>query len=167
MLSNCEDYKELIKKIENNNNLGKIKITLDTRLLNDEDFDFFHYQQSYELAKCDYGTFYIASRGELKCDYYDDNGEWVDNALDTIQNCYVRNNKEFLKAIENGNLYLDCNNWFSIELIDNNNHFVELFDYLDNVYGSISECLNGLYDIITDKDFINEVIEEIKSNDNN
>lgn len=163
MLSN---YEELIKKIENNNNLGKIKITLDTRLLDNKDYDFFHYQQSYELAKCDYGTFYIASRGELKCHYVDEKKDIDTWNYSDIVNYYITNNDELRKAIDEGKIYFDMNNWFSIEMFDNNNHYIELFDYLDNVYGSISEGLNGLYDIITDKEFVDEILKEINENNN-
>lgn len=141
--------------------LEDLEITLDTRLLDDKDYDFFHYQQSYELATCKYGTFWVASRGELKCSYTDDNGE-MENAIDTIQEWYVRNNDEFNKAIESGKLYLDMNNWFSIEFIDNNNNYMELFDFLDNVYGSISECLNAFKDLLNDKEFMNRFMEELK-----
>lgn len=138
------------------------KITLDKRLLDDKDYDFFHYQCSYELATCKYGIFYIVSRGELKCDYYDDNGNWVDNAIDTIQDYYVRNNEEYNKAIANDNLRLDMNNWFSIEMFDNNNNYVELFDYLDNVYGSISECLDEFKTLMQDDEFIKDLLNELE-----
>ena len=50
-------------------NKMEIKIVLDEKLLNDKDYDFFHYDSSYKLAECEYGDFYIASRGELKCTY--------------------------------------------------------------------------------------------------
>lgn len=152
------NYEELIKKSQNNNKLSGLEITLDKELLDDKDYDFFHYQQSYELAKCDYGTFYIASRGELRCDYFDDNGNLIESAIDTIQNWYVRNNEEFIKAIDSGKLYLDMNNWFSIEFIDNNGDYLEYCDFLDNVYGSISDCL--LYfveDWLEDEELIEEI----------
>ena len=154
------NYEEYVKKAQNNNKLSGLEITLDKELLDDKDYDFFHYQQSYELAKCDYGTFYIASRGELRCDYFDDNGKWIESAIDTIQNYYVRNNEEFNKAIDSNKFYLDMNNWFSIEFIDNNGDYLEYCDFLDNVYGSISECLLCFVeDWLEDEELIEEIIK--------
>ena len=153
-----KEYSNLLKFVSK---IDDLEITLDNRLLDNQDYDFFHYQQSYELAKCKYGTFYLTSCGELKCDYFDDKGNWVDNAIDTIQNNYVKNNEEYNKAIENGNLILDYNNWFSIYFIDNNNNSLQSFDYLENVYGSISEGLSGLLDIITDDEFIKDTLKEL------
>lgn len=153
------DYENLVKETQNNNILSGLKITLDTRLLNNEDCDFFHYEQSYELAKCDYGTFYIASRGELKCNYTDTKENIDTWNYNDIINYYVRNNTELFKAINENKIYFDMNNWFSIEFIDNNNNYLEVFDYLDNVYGSISECL-----ICFKTDILNneEIIKAIK-----
>ena len=34
----------------------EIKIVLDEKLLNDKDYDFFHYDSSYKLAECEYGA---------------------------------------------------------------------------------------------------------------
>jgi len=39
----------------------EIKIVLDEKLLDDKDYDFFHYDSSYKLAECEYGDFYIVS----------------------------------------------------------------------------------------------------------
>lgn len=129
---------------------SKVKLILDKKLLNNKDFDFFHYEQCYPLAKCKEGIFYIMSCGELKCDYFDNNGNWVDNAIDTIQNWYVRNNEEYIKAVDNGNLVLDMNNWFEIQFIDNNGKYVEEENqYLwGEIFGSITDCYNFMKDKI-------------------
>ena len=140
----------------------EIKITLNKELLNDKDMDFFHYNGEYELAKCDYGKFYIVSRGELKCDYFDDNGVWVDNAINTIQNWYVRNNDEYIKATNNGNLVLDMNNWFEIDFITNNGKYVCL---TDDVFGSISECLTTFEELIKDNELMKEFEKDIKESE--
>ena len=68
----------------------EIKIVLDEKLLDDKDYDFFHYDSSYKLAECEYGDFYIASRGELKCEYTD--GDINTRNYDDIIRYYVRNN---------------------------------------------------------------------------
>lgn len=137
----------------------EIKITLDKRLLNDEDSDFFHYDYGYELAKCKYGTWRINSLGELKCHYVDEE-KGIDtwNYFDII-NYYVRNNKELEQAIDNGKLYCDMNNWFSIEFFDNNGNYIEDY-FFDSVYGSISEGLEDFkYQI---KDNLQDIIKDLK-----
>lgn len=138
-----------------------LEITLDKNLLNNRDLDFFHYMQSYELAKCKYGKFYLVSRGELKCHYVDEK-----NNIDTwnysdIVNYYITNNDELEKAIDEDKIYFDMNNWFSIEMIDNNGNYVEIFDYLDNVYGSIREGLNSFEELMKNKEFIDDLLEEL------
>ena len=137
----------------------EIKITLDKRLLNDEDSDFFHYGYGYELAKCKYGTWRINSLGELKCHYVDEE-KGIDtwNYFDII-NYYVRNNKELEQAIDSGKLYCDMNNWFSIEFFDNNGNYIEDY-FFDSVYGSISEGLEDFkYQI---KDNLQDIIKDLK-----
>lgn len=139
-----------------------LEITLDKNLLNNKDIDFFHYMQSYELAKCKYGKFYLVSRGELKCHYVDEK-----NNIDTwnysdIVNYYITNNDELGKAIDEDKIYFDMNNWFSIEMIDNNGNYVEIFDYLDNVYGSIREGLNSFEELMKNKEFIDDILGELR-----
>lgn len=137
-----------------------IEITLDKRLLDNADSDFFHYGYGYELAKCEYGTWRVNSLGELKCNYTDDE-KGIDtwNYFDII-NYYVRNNDELEQAVDSGKLYFDMNNWFSIEFFDNNGNFIENSYYGDSVYGSISECLKDFeYDI---KNNLDDIIENLK-----
>lgn len=139
-----------------------LEITLNKNLLNNKDIDFFHYMQSYELAKCKYGKFYLVSRGELKCHYVDEK-----NNIDTwnysdIVNYYITNNDELGKAIDEDKIYFDMNNWFSIEMIDNNGNYVEIFDYLDNVYGSIREGLNSFEELMKNKEFIDDILGELR-----
>lgn len=140
----------------------KYEITLDKNLLNDEDMDFFHYEQAYELAKCKYGKFYLVSRGELKCHYVDEKNNVDTWNYSDIVNYYITNNDELEKAIDEDKIYFDMNNWFSIEMIDNNGNYVEIFDYLDNVYGSIREGLESFKDLMQNEQFINDLKEEIK-----
>lgn len=136
-----------------------INITLDKNLLNDEDYDFFHYEQSYELAKCEFGTFYIVSRGELNCTYIDEEKDIDTSDYDDIVRYYVKNNKEYENAIDNCKLVQDMNNWFSIEFFDNNEEFIEDNCFIDSVYGSISECLQDFQNIIKN----DEIMEEFKN----
>lgn len=137
-----------------------IEITLDKRLLDNADSDFFHYGYGYELAKCEYGTWRVNSLGELKCNYTDDE-KGIDtwNYFDII-NYYVRNNDELEQAVDSGKLYFDMNNWFSIEFFDNNGNFIENSYYGDSVYGSISACLEDFTDDITNH--LDMIIDNLK-----
>ena len=146
----------------------KYEITLDKNLLNNKDIDFFHYEQTYELAKCELGTFYITSCGELKCEFTNEEKGIQTRNYDDIVRYYIRNNDEYLQAVgvkeENnvGNLYIDLGNWFSLELVRNGNRYCEVIDNYDLVYGSISECLENFKDLMQDEQFINDLKEEIK-----
>jgi hypothetical protein len=146
----------------------KYEITLDKNLLDNKDIDFFHYKQSYELAKCELGTFYITSCGELKCEFTNEEKGIQTRNYDDIVRYYVRNNNEYLQAVgmeeENnvGDLYIDLGNWFSLELIRNGNRYYEVIDSYDLVYGSISECLENFKDLMQDEQFINDLKEEIR-----
>lgn len=143
------------------------KIILDKSLLNDKDIDFFHYKQTYELAKCELGTFHITSCGELKCEFINEEKGIQTRNYDDIVRYYVRNNDEYLQAvgmeIENnvGNLDIDLGNWFSLELVRNGNRYYKIIDSYDLVYGSISECLESFKDLMQDEQFINDLREEI------
>lgn len=139
-----------------------LEITLDKNLLNNRDLDFFHYMQSYELAKCKYGKFYLVSRGELKCHYVDEKNNVDTWNYSDIVNYYITNNDELGKAIDEDKIYFDMNNWFSIEMIDNNGNYVEMFDYLDNVYGSIREGLNSFEELMKNKEFIDDILGELR-----
>lgn len=139
-----------------------LEITLDKNLLNNKDIDFFHYMQSYELAKCKYGKFYLVSRGELKCHYVDEKNNVDTWNYSDIVNYYITNNDELGKAIDEDKIYFDMNNWFSIEMIDNNGNYVEIFDYLDNVYGSIREGLNSFEELMKNKEFIDDILGELR-----
>lgn len=56
----------------------KYEITLDKNLLDNKDIDFFHYKQTYELAKCELGTFYIGKYiDEDYSQLYDDNNNYT------------------------------------------------------------------------------------------
>lgn len=146
----------------------KYEITLDKNLLDNKDIDFFHYMQSYELAKCELGTFYITSCGELKCEFTNEEKGIQTRNYDDIVRYYVRNNDEYLQAVgmeeENnvGDLYIDLSNWFSLELIRNGICYYEVIDSYDLVYGSISECLESFKDLMQNEQFINDLKEEIK-----
>lgn len=146
----------------------KYEITLDKNLLDNKDIDFFHYMQSYELAKCELGTFYITSCGELKCEFTNEEKGIQTRNYDDIVRYYVRNNDEYLQAVgmeeENnvGDLYIDLSNWFSLELIRNGICYYEVIDSYDLVYGSISECLESFKDLMQDEQFINDLKEEIR-----
>ena len=139
-----------------------LEITLDKNLLNNKDIDFFHYMQSYELAKCKYGKFYLVSRGALKCHYVEEKNNVDTWNYSDIVNYYITNNDELGKAIDEDKIYFDMNNWFSIEMIDNNGNYVEIFDYLDNVYGSIREGLNSFEELMKNKEFIDDILGELR-----
>lgn len=144
------------------------KITLDKKLLDNKSICFFHYGQTYELAKCELGTFYITSCGELKCEFTNEEKGIQTRNYDDIVRYYVRNNDEYLQAVgmeeENnvGNLDIDLENWFSLELIDNKGRYIETLDFYDLVYGFISECLESFKDLMQNEQFINDLKEEIK-----
>lgn len=140
-----------------------IKITLDKNLLDDKDIDFFHYGNSYELARCEYGTFYVSSRGELKCWYIDEEKEIETRDYIDIMRYYVRNNKEYEKAVDE-KLILDLNNWFEIEFFtkSENNIDSEYVCLTDDIFGSISECLKEFKEIIKDKEVMKEFEKEVK-----
>lgn len=138
-----------------------ISITLDKKLLNDKDIDFFHYNESFELATCEYGCFRITSMGELKGIYRDDEELIAEDNLNIVKKYYVKNNDEYIKAINNGKLYLDLNNWFTIEFFDNNDNFIET-NYIDSVYGSLSDCLLGFKEDLENTEFMKELEEQIK-----
>lgn len=146
-----------------------IKITLDEKLLNDKDIDFFHYGDSYELAKCELGTFYISSRGELKCLYIDKEKKIETRDYVDIIRYYIKNNDEYCNAVENGNLILDLNNWFEIEFFtkSDDNISSEYVCLTDDIFGSISECLKEFKEIIKDKEVMKEFEKDIKEVINN
>ena len=143
-----------------------IKITLDKNLLNNADYDFFHYQCGYELAQCEYGTFYISSCGELKCNYYDKEKDINTWNIDDIQRYYIRNNDELNKAVGSGKIYFDLNNWFEIEFFTKSKSGRDIDSeyvmFTDEVFGSIRECLASFKEYIKDEEFMKEFEEEVK-----
>ena len=142
----------------------EIRITLDKKLLDNKDYDFFHYDNSYKLAECEYGDFYISSRGELKCAYIDtEKGIETQNYYDIIR-YYVKNNKEYEKAVNSGKLVLDLNNWFEIEFYTKgkNNIDREYVCLTDEIFGSIGECLMSFQEYIKDIKIMKEFEEDIK-----
>lgn len=144
------------------------EITLDKNLLDNKDIDFFHYKQTYELAKCELGTFYITSCGELKCEFTNEEKGISTRNYDDIVRYYIRNNDEYLQAVgmeeENnvGNLDIDLGNWLSLELVRNGKCYYEVIDSYDLVYGSISECLEEFKNLMQDEQFVNDLKEEIR-----
>lgn len=142
----------------------EIKIVLDEKLLDDKDYDFFHYDSSYKLAECEYGDFYIASRGELKCAYIDKEKEIETRNYYDIIRYYVKNNEEYEKAVDNGNLIFDLNNWFEIEFYIKAENSIdsEYVCLTDDIFGSISECLEEFKSIIADKEVMEEFENDIK-----
>ena len=142
----------------------EIKIVLDEKLLNNEDIDFFHYGYSYKLAECEYGDFYIASRGELKCTYIDKEKEIETRNYYDIIRYYVKNNEEYEKAVDNGNLVFDLNNWFEIEFYTKAEENIkrEYVCLTDEIFGSIGECLAVFKEYIKDKEIMEEFENDIK-----
>ena len=142
----------------------EIKIVLDEKLLNNEDIDFFHYGYSYKLAECEYGDFYIASRGELKCTYIDKEKEIETRNYYDIIRYYVKNNEEYEKAVDNGNLVFDLNNWFEIEFYTKAEENIkrEYVCLTDEIFGSIGECLAVFKEYIKDKEVMEEFENDIK-----
>lgn len=141
----------------------EIKIVLDEKLLDDKDYDFFHYDSSYKLAECEYGDFYIASRGELKCAYIDETKGIETRNYDDIIRYYVKNNEEYEKAVDN-KLIFDLNNWFEIEFYTKAENSIdsEYVCLTDDIFGSISECLEEFKKIIADEEVMKEFEEDIK-----
>lgn len=142
----------------------KIKIVLDEKLLDDKDYDFFHYDSSYHLAECEYGDFYIASRGELKCAYIDKENKLITENYCDIIRYYVKNNEEYEKAVDNGNLVFDLNNWFEIEFYTKAEENIkrEYVCLTDEIFGNIGECLAVFKEYIKDEEIIKEFEEDIK-----
>lgn len=119
-----------------------INITIDEKYLDDKQCDFFHYQETIELATCEYGKFYIVSRGELKVSYTNEDKEIYDcRNIDDIQRYYITNDDDYIEEQIIGNLYVDLGNWFEIELIDNNGEYIET-TLTDDIFGDIQECIN-------------------------
>lgn len=151
----------------------KYEITLDKNLLDNKDIDFFHYRQKYELAKCELGTFYITSRGDIRCEFINKEKGVQTRNYDDIIRYYVRNNDEYLQAVgmemENnvGDLEFDLNNWFELDLINNKGEWVETLEAYDLVYGTISECLEAFKDLMGDKDFINDLKGSVDNGQHN
>ena len=145
----------------------KINITLNSELLNNNDSDFFHYGCSYELAKCELGTWYITRRGELNIEYTDNENNISTRNYDDIIRYYVRNSQEFVKATTENKLIFFESNWFAIEFIDNNNRYIanQYYELGDNVYGSITECFyQFVADMINNKDEIMKEIQQSGAN---
>ena len=142
----------------------EIKIVVDERLLDDKDYDCVHYDSSYKLAECEYGDFYIASRGELKCTYINKEKEIETRNYYDIIRYYVKNNEEYEKAVDNGNLVLDLNNWFEIEFYTKAEENIkrEYICLTDEIFGSIAECLMVFKEYIKDKKVMEEFENDIK-----
>lgn len=142
----------------------EIKIVLDEKLLDDKDYDFFHYDNSYKLAECEYGDFYITSRGELKCAYIDKENKLITENYYDIIRYYVKNNEEYEKAVDNGNLVFDLNNWFEIEFYTKAEENIkrEYVCLTDEIFGSIEECLTSFKKYIKDKKAMKEFENDIK-----
>ena len=143
---------EEVKKIENYKNelVLDLKITLANNyyqdIRNKQQTDFFHYQETMELATCKYGTFYITSRGELKISYTnEEKGLYDERNIDDIQRYYITNDDEFYEEQENGNLNILLGNWFEIELVGKDGEYIENL-FTDEVYGDIQECLKDIQD---------------------
>ena len=143
---------EEIKKIENYKN----ELVLDLKIIlannyyqdirNKQQTDFFHYQETMELATCKYGTFYIASRGELKVSYTNkEKGLEDERNIDDIQRYYITNDDKFYEEQENGNLNIILGNWFEIELVGKDGEYIENL-FTNEVYGDIQECLKDIQD---------------------
>lgn len=137
-----------------------IKIVLDEKLLDDKDYDFFHYQESYKLAECEYGTFYIASRGDMRCAYIDkENDIYREDYIDIVR-YHIKNNADYEKAVDEGKLVFDLNNWFEIEFYTKDNG--EYVYLTDDIFGSITECLMAFKEYIKDEEIMKEFENDIK-----
>lgn len=142
----------------------KIKIVLDEKLLDDKDYDFFHYDSSYKLAECEYGEFYIASRGELKCTYIDKENKLITKNYYDIVRYYVKNNEEYEKSVCSGNLVFDLNNWLEIEFYTKAEENIKrkYVCLTDEIFGSIGECLKTFKEYIKDKKIMGEFEKQLK-----
>lgn len=153
----CDNCWEEEQQRLNNN---QINITINKELLNDKDIDFFHYGCSYEVGNCKLGKLFICSRGELKCEYIDEDRGIETRNYDDIVRYYVSNNEEYIKAINDGKLNCLLNNWFELELVDNDGNY--LCNIYEEVFGSISECINTLKeDIEKNEDFVKIISDYI------
>lgn len=108
----------------------------------------------------------------MKCEFTNEEKGIQTRNYDDIVKYYVRNNDEYLQAVgmeeENnvGNLDFDLSNWFSLILVNDNGKYWDTIDSYDLVYGSISECLENFKYLMQDKQFINDLKEEMGVFDN-
>lgn len=124
-----------------------MKITIDNKYLDDKQSDFFHYQETIELAKCEYGTFYIMSCGELKVSYTNqEKGIINERNIDDIQRYYVTNDDEYIQAQYDNTLDIILGNWFELDLVDDKGNRLDHY-YTDEVFGTISECIDAIKDL--------------------
>lgn len=137
----------------------KINIVLNGKLLDDKDYDFFHYEESYKLAECEYGDFYIASRGELNCAYLDKKGNEITRNYNDIIRYYIKNNFEYENAVDKGQLVFDLSNWFEIEFYTKNGNYI---CFTDEVLGNITECLMIFLKYIENEEIMKEFENDIK-----
>ena len=70
-----------------------------------------------------------------------------------------------MKAVDNGNLVFDLNNWFEIEFYTKAEENIkrEYVCLTDEIFGSISECLEEFKSIIADKEVMEEFENDIKN----
>lgn len=118
-----------------------------------------HYWYGGQCAKIEHNG-YIASIeaiGDVYVEYYE-NGEYETRVKDKSNggwfwheiSCYIKNDEELYKAIQNEDLIFDYNNWWECFIIDPQGNFYDLMWALDSDYldDAIKEVEENLEDII-------------------
>ena len=134
-----------------------------------------HYWYGGECARIEHNgyTALIEAVGDVYAEYYE-NGEYQTRVKDKNNggwfyhemNCYIKNDEDLYKAINNGDLIIDYNNWWECFIVDPQGNWHDLMwaldaDYLDE---AIEEVKANLDDVIQDY-FENEYIPSAENGD--
>lgn len=118
-----------------------------------------HYWYGGECARIEHNgyTAIIEANGDLYAEYAP-NGEYVTHVKDKSNsgyfynemNYYLKNDKYLYKAIENGDLIIDDNNWWECFIVDRQGNFHDLMWVLDadTITEAIEEVKVGLDEMI-------------------
>ena len=118
-----------------------------------------HYWHGGECANIKHNgyTATIEAIGDIYVEYYE-NGEYIMRYKDKANtgqfynefSRYIKNDAELYKAIDDGNLKFDYNNWWECFIVDKNGNFHDLMWCLDADYlnDAIEEVKEGLDEMI-------------------
>lgn len=121
-----------------------------------------HFWYGGQCAKIEHKG-YVASIeaiGDVYVEYYE-NGEYKTRVKDKSNGgcfwheiaCYIKNDEELYKAIENQNLIFDYNNWWECFIIDPQGNFHDLMwaldaDYIDEAIDEVIENFEAMIEYI-------------------